>query len=230
MICLDNSSYARNSDYVPTRFGAACEAVHALTQAKLNANQESVVGLLTMSGAHVDVLVSPTRSSGAIQTALVTRCRLNGTVHFSAALKTAALALKNRQNKNQRQRIVVLQASPLENISSEELIKVAKQLRKNNVAVDVINFGAENTSQNDNVEKLEQFISTLNGGESSQGNNEHPSHLLNVPVGPHHLADMMMSSPVVAEGVRPQQGEDVEMGAFGFVSYFVFLILSDLSH
>lgn len=52
------------------------------------------------------------------------------------------LGLKHRQNRHQRQRIVVFVGSPVE-ADEKELLTVAKKLKKNNVAVDVVNFGEE---------------------------------------------------------------------------------------
>jgi 26S proteasome regulatory subunit N10 len=66
------------------------------------------------------------------------------------------LALKHRQNRHQRQRIVVFVGSPVE-VDEKELVAVAKKLKKNNVAVDVVNFGEDG----ENEEKLEKFVSTV---------------------------------------------------------------------
>jgi 26S proteasome regulatory subunit N10 len=110
--------------------------------------------------------------------------------NYLSGLKTAALALKNRQNKNQRQRIIVFCASPIVD-DVKELVKLGKQFKKNNIAVDCINFGTENSS-NENVDKLEQFIQSVNASDNS--------HLVNIPPGPHILADMILTSNIIAEG------------------------------
>lgn len=49
------------------------------------------------------------------------------------------LALKHRQNKSQRQRVVVFAGSP---VGEDEaaLVRLGKKLKKNNVAVDVVAF------------------------------------------------------------------------------------------
>jgi 26S proteasome regulatory subunit N10 len=49
------------------------------------------------------------------------------------------LALKHRQNKSQRQRVVVFAGSP---VAEDEatLVRLGKKLKKNNVAVDVVTF------------------------------------------------------------------------------------------
>merc|ERR1712080_542870 len=54
--------------------------------------------------------------------------------------QVAQLALKHRQNKNQRQRIIVLVCSPVKD-SQAALVKLGKKLKKNNVALDIVSFG-----------------------------------------------------------------------------------------
>lgn len=68
--------------------------------------------------------------------------------------------LKHRQNKNQHQRIVSFVGSPIKE-SGEDLVKLGKKLKKNNIAVDIVNFGEEA----ENVEKLESFIKAVNTGD-----------------------------------------------------------------
>ena len=69
------------------------------------------------------------------------------------------LALKHRQNKSQRQRIVLFVGSPLEE-DERTLVRLGKKLKKYNVAVDVVNFG----EQNDNAAKLEAFVNAVDSG------------------------------------------------------------------
>jgi 26S proteasome regulatory subunit N10 len=71
------------------------------------------------------------------------------------------LALKHRQNKNQHQRIVVFIGSPINN-TTEELVRLGKRLKKNNIAVDVVNFGEETS----NTEKLEALIAAVNNSDN----------------------------------------------------------------
>lgn len=71
------------------------------------------------------------------------------------------LALKHRQNKNQRQRIIVFVGSPLDE-DEKTLVRLGKKLKKNNVAVDVINFGEEV----ENTAKLEAFIAAVNSSDN----------------------------------------------------------------
>ena len=62
--------------------------------------------------------------------------RLHGQLNFMATIQVAQLVLKHRQNKNQHQRIIFFVGSPLD-VSQDDLVRLAKRLRKNNIAVDV---------------------------------------------------------------------------------------------
>ena len=69
--------------------------------------------------------------------------------------------MKHRQNKSQKQRIVLFIGSPIEE-DDKELAKLGKRLKRNNVAVDVINFGEEAT----NTPKLEAFLAAVDNNEN----------------------------------------------------------------
>lgn len=71
------------------------------------------------------------------------------------------LALKHRENKNQRQRIIAFVGSPIPD-GEENLVKLGRKLKKNNVAVDVINFG----EVEENESKLQAFISSVDSGDN----------------------------------------------------------------
>lgn len=64
---VDNSEWTRNGDYAPTRFTAQNEAVGYLANAKLQENQESSVGLMSMAGSRINVLISPGREPGQLR-------------------------------------------------------------------------------------------------------------------------------------------------------------------
>lgn len=69
--------------------------------------------------------------------------------------------LKHRQNKNQRQRVIVFVGSPVEE-DEKSLVKLGKKLKKNNVAVDVISFGQETENQ----QKLSLFVEAVNNSDN----------------------------------------------------------------
>lgn len=202
MLVIDSSEYAQNGDYTPSRFDAQRDAVHMLFQAKTNANPESAVALMTMGGKGPDVLVTLTDDFGKMLAALH-GTKISGPSHLTTALQVGQLALKHRQNKNQRQRIIVFVCSPIEE-DEAALVRLAKKMKKNSVAVDFINFGQET----DNTSKLEAFIEAINSSENS--------HIVTVPPGPHLLSDVLASSSIVGgssssgEGQGP--GNDFEFG------------------
>lgn len=160
MLVLDNSEWMRNGDYTPTRWEAQADAVSMIFDAKTNSNPESEVGLMTMAGKSPEVLVTLTQDIGKILGALH-RSKIVGNADLATGINVASLALKHRQNKNQRQRVVVFVGSPVEQ-SEEDLVKLGKKLKKNNIAVDIVSFGEDA----ENEEKLSKFVEAVNSGEN----------------------------------------------------------------
>lgn len=181
VVCIDNSEWTRSGDFAPTRFQAQADAVNLLAGAKTQANPENTVGVLTMAGKSPRVLVTPSPDLGKVLNSM-TEIPIGGDMNLSTSVQIAQLALKHRQNKNQRQRIVIFAGSPIAE-DKDKLIKIAKKLKKNNVAVDVVSFGCDA----ENEEKLEAFHSAVN----SNGN----SNLVTVPPGP-VLSDVLIGSPI----------------------------------
>eukprot|EP01031_Cornospumella_fuschlensis_P050689 gene50689-62001_t len=50
MLCLDNSDWMRNGDYMPSRLDAQQDAANILCTDRINNNPENTVGILTMAG------------------------------------------------------------------------------------------------------------------------------------------------------------------------------------
>jgi len=198
MICVDNSDFMRNGDFLPTRLQAQQDAVNLVCHSKTRANPENNVGLLTL--ANVEVLATLTSDVGRILSKLH-QVQPNGNMNIMTGIRIAHLALKHRQGKNHKMRIVVFVGSPI-TADERDLVKLAKRLKKEKVNVDLVSFGEELH----NNELLTTFINTLNGKDGSG------SHLVSVPPGP-HLSDALISSPVI-------QGEDgtgaAGLGGAGF--------------
>uniref|UniRef100_A0A8C5GDF8 26S proteasome non-ATPase regulatory subunit 4 n=1 Tax=Gouania willdenowi TaxID=441366 RepID=A0A8C5GDF8_GOUWI len=209
MVCVDNSEYMRNGDFLPTRLQAQQDAVNIVCHSKTRTNPENNVGLITMAN-NCEVLTTLTPDTGRILSKLHA-VQPRGNICFCTGIRVAHLALKHRQGKNHKMRIIAFVGSPVEDNEKElgayatvsgcqrgkghaikvtlqrKLIKMAKRLKKEKVNVDVINFGEEEM----NTEKLTAFINTLNGKEGAG------SHLVTVPPGP-SLADALLSSPILA--------------------------------
>ncbi|KAI0829207.1 hypothetical protein BC628DRAFT_1408730 [Trametes gibbosa] len=208
LIVIDNSEYMRNGDYLPNRFQAQSDAVTTLFQTKVDSNPENTVGFMTMAAKGPEVLVTHTKDLGQILSAIHSaQDKIGGAADIPTAIAVAQLALKHRSNKNLRQRIIVFVASPLDGQGADEkyMVRLAKKLKKNNVAVDFIAFG-------DGIELgersiLKTFIDTVNSGDNS--------HYLTVPPGPHLLSDMILNSPLLAgdRGIPEEAMGDVASGS-----------------
>ncbi|KAL4231667.1 26S proteasome non-ATPase regulatory subunit 4 [Mactra antiquata] len=197
IVCVDNSDYMRNGDFVPSRLQAQQDAVNLVCHSKTRSNPENNVGLIVMS--NVEVLTTLTSDVGRILSKLH-QVQPKGLIRFCTAVKVAHLALKHRQGKNHRMRIVVFVGSPVED-EDKDIVKLAKKLKKEKVSVDIINFGEESV----NTEKLTEFINTINGKDGTG------SHLVTVPPGP-LLSEALVNSPVIVG----EDGAGVAMQATGF--------------
>lgn len=200
IICVDNSEWTRNGDYIPTRFEAQHDAVNLVTGAKTQQNPESTVGVLTMAGRGVELLVSPTDDIGKLLSCLHS-VRMGGRVDMAGAVQVAQLALKHRRNKNGSQRVVVFVCSPVE-ADAKTLVKVGKQLKKNGIAVDVVSLG----EIEENQEKLQEFV------EATNSNNN--SHLVSIPAG-FLPSDVLVTSPIIHGGEEGSEGAGMGAGAGG---------------
>ncbi|CAL0311459.1 unnamed protein product [Lupinus luteus] len=228
MICIDNSEWMRNGDYSPSRFQAQADAVNLICGAKTQSNPENTVGILTMAGKGVRVLVTPTSDLGKILACmhggvdeLSVKCfciehicstffchivlhvdssvlklihllhfvpklglEIGGEMNLAAGIQVAQLALKHRQNKKQQQRIIVFAGGPVKH-EKKMLEMIGRKLKKNSVALDIINFGEEDEGK---TEKLEGLLSAVNNNDAS--------HIVHVPAGPDALSDVLISTPI----------------------------------
>nr|XP_033781167.1 26S proteasome non-ATPase regulatory subunit 4 isoform X2 [Geotrypetes seraphini] len=173
MVCVDNSEYMRNGDFLPTRLQAQQDAVNIVCHSKTRSNPENNVGLITLAN-NCEVLTTLTPDTGRILSKLHS-VQPKGKITFCTGIRIAHLALKHRQGKNHKMRIIAFVGSPIED-NEKDLVKLAKRLKK---------------EKESNTEKLTAFINTLNGKEGTG------SHLVTVPPGP-SLADALISSPILA--------------------------------
>ncbi|GMR54232.1 hypothetical protein PMAYCL1PPCAC_24427 [Pristionchus mayeri] len=185
MICVDNSEWTRNGDYTPTRLQAETDAANLIVQCKLRANPENAVGVLTMAD-DVCVLSTMTQENSKLFMKLH-GIEPKGQCQFVTAIKVAHLALKHRQNRNHRMRIVLFVGSPMTDVDQSELLKLSKKLKKEKVQMDVICFGDPDI---DNTAILNPIIDVLNGKEGSGSSM--------VVVGPgSKLTEAIASSPII---------------------------------
>ncbi|KAF4669896.1 26S proteasome non-ATPase regulatory subunit 4 [Perkinsus olseni] len=216
MLCLDTSEWCRNADYVPDRIQAETEAANLICGAKSQQHPETAVGVLTMSGSSdgsgVDLRQTPTTNLGEMLTALsnlspeVKDFGPNGprSADLVRGIQTAQLVLKHRQNKNQKQRIVCFVGSPV-GATKKQMETLGKNLKKNNVAIDIVSFGE--------VDANKPLLQDLLDHAQSSGN----SCMVEVPPYTDQImSDVLMSTPVVTpEGAAPPAAAAGE-GGFEF--------------
>ena len=189
MILLDNSEYMRNGDYVPNRLEAQHDAANLLVGAKTQSHPESTVGV----SAGTELLVSPTDDVGKILNALHGLPMRSAQPNVASSVQVASLALKHRRNKNGSQRIVLFVGSPLDDMETRAFAKAGRQLKKNNVAIDVVAMGELEA----NEEKLRELVDAANG--RSEEGAERTCHLVTIPAGV-LPSDVLASSPIVHGG------------------------------
>jgi len=213
MILLDNSEFMRNGDYIPTRLEAQSDAANMIVNQKTQSNPESTVGVIAMSSSGpssgAELLVSPTDDLGKILSALhgVPLCGemvRNGkdAVDIAASVQVATLALKHRRNKNGAQRIVLFVGSPLSCAEARSFIKAGKQLKKNNVFIDVIAMG----ELGENEPKLRELVDAANGSSANEEGAERNCHLVTIPAGV-LPSDVLITSPIFRGDGAPMGGD-----------------------
>jgi len=112
--------------------------------------------------------------------------------NFTTGVKVAQLSLKHRMNKSQRQRIIIFVGHPIVE-EAAELEDLGKRLKRNNVAIDIINF-----ANPDNIPKLQGLVNAANNSDNS--------HFMDVPMGVSMITDVLITSPIL-------QNEDFGGGA-----------------
>lgn len=179
----------------------------------MQSHPENTVGLLTTAGKSARILISGTQDLAKVF-ACMHDVKLDGFSDIMAGVQKAQLALKHRQNLVQRQRIVVFVSSPVQ-ADVEVLVKLAKKLKKNNVAVDIVHVGDDTNGAN--VEKLDAFIEAVNSNQNSR--------IIHVPANGASLSEALMQSEIYDErnggsgmggGGAGASGGDGAGGAEGF--------------
>eukprot|EP00013_Stygamoeba_regulata_P015407 CAMPEP_0177667454 /NCGR_PEP_ID=MMETSP0447-20121125/22133_1 /TAXON_ID=0 /ORGANISM="Stygamoeba regulata, Strain BSH-02190019" /LENGTH=402 /DNA_ID=CAMNT_0019173689 /DNA_START=89 /DNA_END=1297 /DNA_ORIENTATION=- len=183
IILLDNSEWMRNGDYIPTRMLAQQDAADTICYAKSEQHPQNTLAVMSSAGSSPEVQIPLTSAQDGLLNA-IRSVKLSGKCDLATSLRVAQLVLRNRENKAGGQRIVIFVGSPVEE-DSKQLIRLAKQLKKSNIACDVVSFG----EVEQNAQILTEFIEAVN----KSGN----SHLVAVPAGPHLLSDVLISTPIV---------------------------------
>jgi 26S proteasome regulatory subunit N10 len=175
------------------------DAANLLCRIKTDMNPESSVGVVACGmPLGPKVLCSCSQDMAALLSACANVNIGGGNADFAKALQVSALALKHRRNKNGGQRIVAFVGSPIAD-DEAKLVKLAKNLKKNNIAVDIVSMGEHEA----NEPKLKAFMEAVDKNSNS--------HLVVIPPGV-LPSEVMMSSPIITGG---EEGGDVGMGGGG---------------
>jgi 26S proteasome regulatory subunit N10 len=126
--------------------------------------------------------------------------KIGGECDFITTLNIAILALKHRQNKNQRQRIIMFVGSPLKH-SEEELLAIGKKLKRNSIAVNIISYGSVDVNKG----KLEKFVEMVNNNNNSSMVSVEPGFV---------IVDALFSSSLMG-GDQPDQVMEDNIGGGG---------------
>lgn len=180
MFCLDTSDHMRNGDYSPSRILSVQGAANLLLNSKISSNPENHVGFLTMGGTSCTMMETLTGNVDRVM-GTMTKLPIGGRLHFANALQIATLALSYRINQRAEKRIIAFVGSPILE-DAKTLEKLAKKLRKDDVAVDVIALGSEG-----NEEVLRTFVDAVNKQDNSR--------LLIVPPGA-NVEDTVITSAI----------------------------------
>jgi len=163
------------------------------------------MGIMSMSGTRVEMKLTQTNDIGTLMDTIanidisklinqILTILSDGYAQLFSAVKVAQLSLKHRMNKAQRQRIIAFVGHPMKE-TLEQCEDLGKRLKRNNVAIDVINF-----ANNENVEKLTALVNAAN--------NSSNSHFMDVPIGISMITDVLITSPIL-------MGDDVDMSSGG---------------
>eukprot|EP00366_Plasmodium_knowlesi_P000103 XP_002257600.1 26S proteasome non-ATPase regulatory subunit 4,putative [Plasmodium knowlesi strain H] len=128
IICIDNSDYNRNEDIVPNSM-----------------HYKNNIGIIMMAGDKTKVKVSLTNDIGQLLSC-IHDIKLDGTCDIVRSLLIAQLALKHRVDKNLAQKIMLFVGSPFK-VNEKQLISTGKQLKKNNICLDIISYGDIHTNR-----------------------------------------------------------------------------------
>lgn len=117
------------------------------------------------------------------------------------------MALKHRQNKSQKQRIIIFNCSPIEE-DEKNLVKLAKKMKKTGISIDIVAFGE---LSDDTTKKLRAFSDNVQSAEGS--------YLATIPPSANLLSDSLISTPLLGgdgtSGAGGAGGSGGEGGASG---------------
>uniref|UniRef100_A0A8C1AR31 26S proteasome non-ATPase regulatory subunit 4 n=1 Tax=Cyprinus carpio carpio TaxID=630221 RepID=A0A8C1AR31_CYPCA len=118
MVCIDNSEYMRNGDFLPTRLQAQQDAVNIVCHSKTRSNPENNVGLITMAN-NCEVLTTLTTDTGRILSKLHAVQPL-GIISFCTSIRVAHMVKLAKRLKKEKVNVDVINFGE-EEVNTEKL-------------------------------------------------------------------------------------------------------------
>merc|ERR1719499_2875692 len=192
-ILVDCSSYCRNGDFRGSRWTTMKNAVDLICTRKMESNVENSVGLISMkySGPEISLhLTEERRWNSTLAKTDLSHGR--GSIEIHEAIRKARLALKHKRNPKQGKKIIVIVCSPI-TTEPRTLTRMAKDLKKNGLAMDIICFGVPEEEETNTVTKLRDMIEACKSGDNC--------HFVHLPSDKDiTLEDAIKSSPIIHGG------------------------------
>ncbi|KAK6150692.1 hypothetical protein DH2020_015624 [Rehmannia glutinosa] len=228
----------RNGDYSPNRFQAQADAVNLICGAKTQSNPENTVGVLTMAGKGVRVLVTPTSDLGKIlacmhaapeQTPgacapLSLGARLSKTPRlggYEARGPAPCLEIGGEMNLAAGIQVAQLALKHRQNKKQQQRIIVfaGSPVKYDKKVLELIGRKLKKNSvaldivsfgeeDEEKNEKLEALLAAVNNNDSS--------HIVHVPSGPSALSDVLISTAIFTGDGEGGSGFAAAAAASGF--------------
>ncbi|XP_033958433.1 26S proteasome non-ATPase regulatory subunit 4-like isoform X2 [Pseudochaenichthys georgianus] len=106
MVCVDNSEYMRNGDFLPTRLQAQQDAVNMVCHSKTRTNPENNVGLITMAN-NCEVLTTLTPDTGRILSKLHAVQPI-GNISFCTGIRVAHMVKMAKRLKKEKVNVDII--------------------------------------------------------------------------------------------------------------------------
>jgi len=215
VFCVDNSQHSAQGDLAPNRLSAQKQVVESLVRGKLRLNPQNSLGHISMAGnTNVNVASFNSTSDSFAKRLSIIKIQTDCEVRLIHGMMIARLVLRNRPIRTQKPRIVVFVGSPIVQLakgqSSEEILNVAKGLKKEGIKADFVLFG-EAAQDDETKSVIAQFVNLLNRG--SDG-----SSMAIVPTGQTSLHSALASSELFLRnglggpiGGNQQDEDDAEL-------------------
>ncbi|GKA53950.1 26S proteasome non-ATPase regulatory subunit 4 [Tanacetum coccineum] len=196
IICMDTSSWMEH--YTSDRFLGQIDAIGVYCEKYLQTHPENYVGVLAMGGENppglplsfhsyrISDVVEPTKDLSLIMSRVRDFVNVGGSTLLVTPLTWGSYHL-NEKYENHLKRMVVFAGGPIED-SHKEYTKLGTKLKERGVALDVVNFGAQQLGY-----KKHQLLVIL-----AAANNNDNTRMLDLCG--HHLNGSSITPLVVGQG------------------------------